>query len=88
MFGHMASRERLPFTAAYLGSLFGTLYASLFMKSYIFSLLSCVAQLVAGVWYIASFFPGGAAGAQYLFGTVGKGALSVGGAVLRGVFSK
>ena len=88
MFGHMASRERLPFTAAYLGSLIGTLYASMIMKSYIFSLLSCVAQVAAGVWYIASFFPGGAAGAQYLFGTMGKGAFSLGAAAVRGIFSK
>ena len=88
MFGQMASKERLPFTAAYIGSLVATLYASLMMRSYVFSLLSCVAQVITLVYYVASFFPGGASGAQYVFGTVGRGTLSLGGAVLRGVLSK
>ena len=85
MFGHMFSKERLPFTAAYLGSLFATLYCSIIMKSYVFSLVSCICQVVTLVYYVASFFPGGASGAQYVFGTVGRGTLSLGGAVLRGV---
>lgn len=88
MFGSMASKERLPFTAAYVGSLLATLYAALAMQSYVLSLLSCVAQVVTLVYYVASFFPGGASGAQYVFGTVGRGTLSLGGAVLRGVLSK
>lgn len=31
--------------AAYLGSLFGTIYAAMFMHSYVFSLLCCVIQV-------------------------------------------
>ena len=88
MFGHLASKERLPFTAAYVGSLLLTLWASLGLRSYLLSLLSCTAQIVTMVYFVASYFPGGASGAQYVFGTVGKGAMSVGGAVLRGVLSK
>jgi hypothetical protein len=87
MFGHMASRERLPFTGAYIGSLLGTLYSSLMMHSYLLSILFCIAQVITLVYYVASYFPGGAQGAQMMFGTMGKGALSVGGAALRGVFS-
>lgn len=45
MFGHLASRDRLPFTAAYFGSLVATLYASLIMHSYLLSLLFCGAQV-------------------------------------------
>ena len=47
MGAHMLSRDRLPFTAAYVGSLFGTIYAAIFMHSYLFSLLFCVAQVRA-----------------------------------------
>ena len=58
------------------------------MHSYVFSLVCCVAQVVTLVYYVASFFPGGAQGAQYLFGTLGRGTLSLGGAMLRGAISK
>ena len=88
MFGHMASKERLPFTAAYLVSLLATLYTSLILHSYIFSLLSCVAQVITLVYYVASFFPGGAEGAGYVFGTLGRGSLSLGGAMIRGALNK
>lgn len=47
MGAHMLSRDRLPFTAAYVGSLLGTIYAAIFMHSYLFSLLFCVAQVRA-----------------------------------------
>lgn len=87
MFGHMASKERLPFTAAYMGSLFGTLYAALMMHSYLFSLLFCATQIITLIYYVASYFPGGAQGAQMMFSTFGRGAFSMGGAALRGVFS-
>jgi len=60
-------------SAAYMASLLGTLYASLIMQSYIFSLASCGAQVVTLVYYVASFFPGGASSAQFVFGTVGRG---------------
>lgn len=87
MFGHLASKERAPFTAAYAGSLLGTLYAALFMHSYIFSLVFCGAQVVTLIYFVASYFPGGVAGAQYTVGAVGRGMLSVGGSVARGVLS-
>jgi Got1/Sft2-like family len=80
---------RLPIhIAGYVGSLLATLYASLFMHSYVLSLLCCVAQVGTLVYYVASFFPGGASGAQYVIGSMGRGGLSVAGAVARGIFSK
>jgi hypothetical protein len=45
MFGHLLSKERLPFAGAYFGSLLATLYVSFVMHSYVFSLLFCVAQV-------------------------------------------
>eukprot|EP00884_Botryococcus_braunii_P023349 jgi/Botrbrau1/9699/Bobra.0201s0029.1 len=37
-----------------------TLYAALGMHSYIFSLVCCAAQVVALLYYLLSYFPGGA----------------------------
>ncbi|KAL4443703.1 hypothetical protein ABPG75_011440 [Micractinium tetrahymenae] len=88
MFGHLLSKERLPFAGAYFGSLLATLYVSLVMHSYLFSLLFCAAQLVTLVYYVASYFPGGTAGAQSVIGLAGRGAMSLGGASLRAIFSK
>lgn len=88
MFGHMFSKERMPFTAAYLGSLLGTLYAALMLHSYVFSVVCCVAQVCTLLYYVASYFPGGASGAQAILGGIGRGGFSLGGAVLRGLFSR
>lgn len=85
MASHMISKERLPFTAAYGGSLIATLYASMMMHSYLFSLLSCIVQVITLVYYVASFFPGGTSGAQFVFGSLGRTAVSVGGAMVQGV---
>lgn len=84
----MISKERTPFTAAYVVSLAATLYSSLVMHSYIFSLVCCAGQIVTLVYFIASFFPGGAAGAQYVLGTLGQGSLAMGGAIFRSIFSR
>lgn len=84
----MISKERTPFTIAYVVSLAATLYSSLVMHSYIFSLICCAGQIVTLVYFIASFFPGGAAGAQYVFGTLGRGSLAMGGALVKNIFSR
>ena len=52
--------------AAYIGSLVGTMYASMVMHSYIYSIAMCVTQFITLVYYIASFFPGGTQGMTYL----------------------
>ncbi|GAB4814109.1 hypothetical protein N2152v2_001155 [Parachlorella kessleri] len=69
---HMTSKERLPFTGVYLGSLIGTLYAALFMHSYLLSLLCCIIQVPALIYYCLSYFPGGAAGTQFVLTMVGR----------------
>ncbi|KAI0324922.1 SFT2-domain-containing protein [Cubamyces sp. BRFM 1775] len=56
---HLFSKERLPFSAAYLSSLGLTLYFSLGAHSYIGSLICAIVQVVALVAYVAAYFPGG-----------------------------
>lgn len=78
----LIARERLPFTAAYFGSLFATLYAALVMHSYLISLLSCVAQIGALVYYLLSFFPGGHSG----LAAMSSGARSLGTTIISSMF--
>lgn len=56
---HLVSRERLPFSFAYIGSLALTLYFSLGAHSYIGSLICAIVQVVALVSYVLAYFPGG-----------------------------
>ncbi|KAI0791398.1 ER-to-golgi vesicle protein transport Sft2 [Abortiporus biennis] len=56
---HLVSKERLPFSLTYIGSLALTLYFSLGAHSYIGSLLSAIVQVVALVSYVLAYFPGG-----------------------------
>ena len=44
-------------------------------------------QLVTLVYYVASYYPGGASGAQSVIGFAGRGALSLGSAAVRASFS-
>eukprot|EP00245_Coleochaete_scutata_P012553 TRINITY_DN488_c0_g1_i2.p1 TRINITY_DN488_c0_g1~~TRINITY_DN488_c0_g1_i2.p1 ORF type:complete len:231 (+),score=39.15 TRINITY_DN488_c0_g1_i2:72-764(+) len=63
---HMLSMERLPFTGAFVGSMLGTLYASLVLHSYILSVLFSGVQVMALAYYALSYFPGGSAGLKFL----------------------
>jgi len=56
---HLLSKERLPFTLVYFGSLGLTLFFSLGRHSYIGSLVCGIIQVIALVAYILQFFPGG-----------------------------
>ncbi|KAB5593714.1 hypothetical protein CTheo_2794 [Ceratobasidium theobromae] len=56
---HLLSKDRLPFSAAYFGSLALTLYFSIGSPSYLGALLSAVVQIIALLSYIAAYFPGG-----------------------------
>ncbi|CDO70404.1 hypothetical protein BN946_scf184999.g45 [Trametes cinnabarina] len=56
---HLFSKERLPFSIAYLASLGLTLYFSLGAHSYIGSMIGAIVQVVALVTYVAAYFPGG-----------------------------
>ncbi|GMH32778.1 hypothetical protein BSKO_00612 [Bryopsis sp. KO-2023] len=65
---HMISKERIPFSAGYVGSMLGTLYAAVVMKSYLFSLICSGLQVVALLYYLMSYFPGGSDGVKFVLG--------------------
>ncbi|EXV01223.1 Got1/Sft2-like family protein [Metarhizium robertsii] len=68
---HLLSAPRLPFTAAYFGSIAMTLVFSLKLHSTILTLFSALVQLACLVWYLVSYFPMGSTGLRLAasFGT-------------------
>mmetsp|Transcript_11328 Transcript_11328/g.19822 ORF Transcript_11328/g.19822 Transcript_11328/m.19822 type:complete len:243 (-) Transcript_11328:214-942(-) len=81
--GHMFSKERLPFSAAYLGSIAATLYCALVMKSYLLSLLCSGLQVVTLLYYLMSYFPGGTEGLKFMLQMFANAMMSCFGKVLR-----
>ncbi|KAL8462152.1 hypothetical protein ACS0TY_033286 [Phlomoides rotata] len=65
-FSHMSSKERLPFTLGFIGSMMGTIYVSMVLHSYILSVLFSVLQVMALAYYAISYFPGGSAGLKFI----------------------
>ncbi|WOL06405.1 protein transport protein SFT2 [Canna indica] len=63
---HMFSKERLPFTSLFIGSMVGTIYVSMVLHSYILSVLFSVIQVLALTYYSISYFPGGSTGIKFL----------------------
>ncbi|KAK9474174.1 Got1/Sft2-like family-domain-containing protein [Dipodascopsis tothii] len=59
---HLTSLNRLPFTVAYFGSIIATLAFSLGMHSPILTIIACVVQILAAIWYTVSYFPMGTQG--------------------------
>lgn len=68
---HLISGPRLPFTAAYFGSIGLTLFFAIKLHNTILTLLSIIIQLVSLVWYLVSYFPMGGTGLRFAarFGT-------------------
>ncbi|KIV88940.1 hypothetical protein PV10_08566 [Exophiala mesophila] len=62
---HLVSGPRLPFTAAYFGSIFMTIYFAVGLHSTLLTLISSIVQLVALVWYLVSYFPMGSQGLRF-----------------------
>ncbi|MED6187198.1 hypothetical protein PIB30_074164 [Stylosanthes scabra] len=63
---HMFSKERLPFTLGFICSMFGTIYVSMVLHSYILSVVFSVIQVLSLGYYCISYFPGGSAGIRFL----------------------
>ncbi|KAG5913591.1 hypothetical protein E4U42_000996 [Claviceps africana] len=59
---HLLSAPRLPFTAAYFGSIILTLVFAIKLHSTILTLLSSLVQLACLIWYLISYFPMGSTG--------------------------
>ncbi|EKG19178.1 Vesicle transport protein Got1/SFT2-like protein [Macrophomina phaseolina MS6] len=62
---HLTSGPRLPFTAAYFGTIALTLYFALGLHSTILTLISAIAQLICLLWYLVSYFPMGSSGLRF-----------------------
>ncbi|KAL2835796.1 Got1/Sft2-like family-domain-containing protein [Aspergillus pseudoustus] len=63
---HLVSGPRLPFTAAYFGSIALTLYFAIGLHSTFLTLISSIFQLAALLWYVVSYFPMGSSGLQFM----------------------
>ncbi|CAJ2513451.1 Uu.00g015700.m01.CDS01 [Anthostomella pinea] len=59
---HLTSGTRLPFTAAYFGSIALTIYFSIGLQSTILTLISAIIQIACLTWYLVSYFPMGSSG--------------------------
>ncbi|KAI4267354.1 MAG: hypothetical protein L6R38_008289 [Xanthoria sp. 2 TBL-2021] len=68
---HLISGPRLPFTAAYFGSITMTLVFAIKLQNTLLTLVFSIVQLAALVWYLVSYFPMGGTGLRFAarFGT-------------------
>eukprot|EP00160_Parvularia_atlantis_P001421 Unigene11137_Nuclearia_a/m.34087 Unigene11137_Nuclearia_a/g.34087 ORF Unigene11137_Nuclearia_a/g.34087 Unigene11137_Nuclearia_a/m.34087 type:complete len:208 (+) Unigene11137_Nuclearia_a:102-725(+) len=73
----LVANDRVAFTAVYFGSLGMTLYSAIFAYNYFFVVLCALVQLVAMLWYVASFFPGGVAAFSFVSSLFTRSARSV-----------
>ena len=64
---HLASKERLPFTVVFVLSQISTIYCAVVLKNTILSLLMGIVEIMAILWYTASYFPFGAQTMQMIF---------------------
>ncbi|KAF2639777.1 SFT2-domain-containing protein [Massarina eburnea CBS 473.64] len=62
---HLLSGPRLPFTAAYFGSIALTLFCSLGLRRFPLTLIATMLQLITLIWYIVSYFPMGTSGLRF-----------------------
>jgi hypothetical protein len=66
----MLTADRMFFTTVYLGSMFLTLYLTFTkggIQGYALVMVASGIQLVALLWYLISFLPGGAMGLNMIF---------------------
>lgn len=64
-FAHMTSKERLPITLGFIGSMLGTIYVSMVLHSYLLSVFFSLLQVISLSYYAISYFPGGSAGVKF-----------------------
>ena len=74
---HMISMERLPFTISYVGSMLLTLYAALGLRAMILTIIFAIIQIIALIWYVGSYIPGGVSTLRYGTAYIGRRAVSV-----------
>ena len=66
---HLFGKERLPFTSVYFGTLAATLYFALGLQSYLLTSMAAVCQVLALLWFVISYIPGGQTGMKF-FGRI------------------
>ncbi|KAG8196858.1 hypothetical protein JTE90_027570 [Oedothorax gibbosus] len=62
---HLCSYERLPFTSVYFGTMFLTLYSALWMKNTLLTAICAICQVVALIWFVFTYIPGGQTGLKF-----------------------
>ncbi|CAF3790775.1 unnamed protein product [Rotaria sp. Silwood1] len=62
---HLTNVDRLPFSISYLVTLICTIYYSVLVKSYFFTIIFALLQIGALIWYVVSYIPGGARGLKF-----------------------
>lgn len=62
---HLFGKDRLPFTIVYLGSLSATLYFALALQSTVLTTVAAVCQVLALVYFVVSYIPGGQTGMKF-----------------------
>lgn len=73
----ISQRKKLPFSLAYGLGLLGTLWATFIRRSYIFTAIFAIIQLVSLLYYICSHFPGGTSTLNMLGRMGGRSARSL-----------
>lgn len=62
---HLISKERLPFTVVYFSTLIATLYFAMGLQSAILTPIAAVLQVLALLWFVISYIPGGQTGLKF-----------------------
>jgi len=63
---HLFSKDRVVFTSTYLGSLAATLYFAMGLQSTLLTTVAASFQIMALVWFVVSYLPGGQTGLMYM----------------------
>lgn len=59
---HLISKERLPFTCVFFGSVLATIYCASILRSTVLTLVTGIVEIFAVLYYTISYFPFGAQG--------------------------
>lgn len=59
---HLLARDKLPFSGLYIGSIVGTVWAAIWVQSYLLVMAMAIVQCITLAWYVGSYLPGGTAG--------------------------
>jgi len=62
---HLFSKDRLPFTLVYFSTLVATLYFAMGLQSAILTPIAAILQVLALLWFVISYIPGGQTGLKF-----------------------